>query len=155
MAEKYGFLKIGEANAAIEKLTKERDELKARAEAAEANADEVAKQAEQARKDSEGDQSIQKLLDDERAAHSITKQKLEKAEADLKTAKDEVAALPAKIESEGSKRAQQIAASQGIPPIPATPATTPATPSNDISKLTGIEKVKAAFRAQLKPAATL
>lgn len=148
MAAKFGFLKIGEANAAIEKLTTERDDFKARAEAAEQNATDLAEQAEKARKESGDGQSVQKLLDDEKAAHAVTKQQLEKANAELKAAKDEVAALPAKIESEGSKKAQQIMASLGQPPLQTKLSENPAAPAK--VELSGLEKTKAAFIANLK-----
>ena len=74
-------------------------------------------------------------------------------EKELTDAKAEVAALPQKIELAASKKAQEITASLGIPPIASTPAANPAAPQK--TELKGLAKTQAAFAAQLKPAATL
>lgn len=151
MAANYRFFKIADANAEIDRLTNDNSALKQRAEAAEQNAADVAEQAEKARKETEGSPNIQKLLDDEKAAHTETRKQLEKATADLKAAKDEAAALPEKIKTEGAKEAQKIMASLGQPPIQTRPAENPAaTQKTDLSQLTGLEKTKASFIANLK-----
>lgn len=81
-------------------------------------------------------------------------------EAEIKTLKADLAAkqaeidkLPETIKTEGAKEAQRIMANLGQPAIPSTPTPTPATPAKP--ELKGLEKTKAAFAAQLKPAATL
>lgn len=67
--------------------------------------------------------------------------KATKFETDWKAAQAEVAALPAKIEAEGSKKAQSILAALGHPPIPSVPSTNPADPS----------PAKRDFKAEVKP----
>ncbi len=141
---------IGKANERITALEAELKTAKEEAKTAQESLTENSKQVEQAAEalKKERDEAKGKF-DSEVSAHVVTKQKLEKAEADLKSAQTEVAGLPAKIEAEGSKKAQAVLAALGQPPANIPLTGTPAAPqSADISKLQGREKVIAAFKAQ-------
>lgn len=149
MAATYRFYKIGDANAEIEKLTKERDDLKSRAEAAESNADEIAKQAEASKDASKSIADITKERDDWKAKHDAEVKAHSETKAGLEKAQTELAGVPEKIKIEASKQAQQIFASLGQPPIQTAPSAAPAAPQKtDISQLKGLAKVRAAFEAQ-------
>lgn len=89
-------------------------------------------------------------------------EKATKAETELKASGEtinklqtELAAVPAKIEAEGSKKAQQIMAGLGQPPIASAPAANPAEGQPKISELKGLAKVEAAFKAQSAAKANL
>lgn len=147
MAEKYTFFKIGEANAEIKRLSGEVERLTAelgksveRADAAEKNAEEVGAQAKEAIQNAGEAVNLRKELDSEKKAHQETQGKLAIAEK-------EVAALPEKIKSEGSKEAQRIMASFGHAPVKQPASENPANPK-PASGATGFNRVMEAFKAQ-------
>jgi multidrug resistance efflux pump len=141
---------IGKANERITALEAELKTAKEKAEQLEKTAGENAAEVEKAAESIKRERDeINGKLDTEVSAHAITKQSLDKATTDLKAAQAEVAALPAKIESEGSKKAQQIMASLGQPPIQSKPSENPAA-SAAKTELKGLDRVKAAFVAQIK-----
>lgn len=84
-------------------------------------------------------------LDTETQAHAATKQA---KDSEISTLKAAQADFDSKVEKAASAKAQQITASIGVSAIPNTPSATPGAPAK--VELSGIEKTRAAFRAQFE-----
>lgn len=145
MAE-FKFFNIGKANAEIVRLEGEVTKAQAEAKAATDNAAEIEAAAETAQNDLK---AARAELEPSRAAVNTISARAEKAEADLKTANEKLANPDARIEQAASRRAQEITAGQGQPPIPATPSVDPAkAEAAPASNLTGMDRVVAALKSE-------
>ena len=137
-----GFFNIGKANARIEALEAELAQAAASANASVSATAETLKSLETLCEE------LKAKCDAETSAHAETKAALAKANADLISAQSEVAGIASRIESAASAKALQIAAAAGVPPIPNLPTPTPGASTPDMSKLSGRDRVVAAFRNQ-------
>lgn len=135
----FKFFNIGTANKRIEELEAENVLLKEQAKVAEENGEQVAKAAEE---------NAAKLTQAE-ADLSTAKQTIstltaraEKAEAELKAANEKLANPSAQVIQIASRKAQEITAAQGQPPISAT-----------VPQTTGTGDILAQYAALKDPAA--
>lgn len=142
----WKFLNIAKANAEIDRLnadlaavTKERDDLKA---AAEANTSEVGKHAEElAAKLTETESKLAKALEDGKAASAT----LATQATDISGLKDQLKAKDAEVEAKVARKLAEAQAALGQPDKPSIPASGKAP---NISELHGLQKVIAIEKAE-------
>lgn len=147
----FKFLKIGNANAEIDRLnaelakvTKERDDAIA---ATSENSSEVVKEAEKLQGElTTAQASIATLTSERDAAVSQIAGK----DAEIKALNEKLAAKDGEVQIKVAQQVQNVQASLGAPPIPA-PATKTGN-TNGAVPLTGMAKVLASIREDLKKA---
>lgn len=148
MSNPLPFFKIGEANKEITRLTEALNVASEKNKVHESNIQELTDQIELARKDS-GAKSIQDLLDAEKLAHTETKKAIVGKDEEIKNLKASQSDFDGKIEKAASAKAGEITGNIGIKPLPLNADANPGDDKKpDLSKLTGLARVEAAFRLQ-------
>ena len=142
MAKEFRFFKIGEANAEIARLEAELSALKS---GQSDNDSEIAKQAEAIKADRD---SIKAQLDAEKALNIKAVETIASKDSEIAALKQAQADFDKKVEAMASAKAQQISASQGVPPVTSTPATNPAD-SKPKSEKRGIARVQELIASEI------
>lgn len=146
----YKFYNIGKANAEIERLENELKSEKEKVSALESNEPEAlaAAQGELANLKTKLAQTESDLATAKQSIQTVSTER-DKLAAKATKLEADLAASTANVDAEASRKALEITATQGQPPVETKPTAEPAKPETK-TELKGLDKVRAAIREQIK-----